>query len=331
MERITLLLTTAVLLLGCSGLAAAQCAGNKGPGGFDLLQTFGGTKDDLTHAGLGMVNFVGSPLMGQVGNADTIICRIDHLPNPVPAGGKQLSIQVVALKMHGDTFYRGEPVTVWATINQTNGAIPQSELPVSPQDAPHLMPSKGTMMVFPDGRFDTQQLNIQADLIVVAKGQPVTATPKFTMPMPADQISATGSTWTTTPPAGYPVSTTFFPGGFFVNQPGAVSARAPPLIARRVVKGSLYGLGFLLIGIAVLKIRSHARGGKLTLRPVYLMGLAVMAWFVAWRAGKIVFPTIAHAASGIATGTCPAHTISAWVNENGTVVLHTVVAAVCSQ
>lgn len=334
MKRIIWAVTAASLLLGCSRLAVAQCAGHKNPGGFDLLQTFGGTKDDLTKVGIGLgtgpdtgpVMFTGMPLGGQVGNADTIICRIDPLPGSISPGGSRLNIQVVALLMHGDSTYQGQPVTVWATINQTNGAIPLSQLP---QPGPPLpIPSTGMMTVFPDGTFDTNQLNIQADLIVVPRGQPVTAPPKVTMPMPADQISASGSTWTKTAPAGYPVSTTFPPGGFFVNQPGAGPAPAA-LIASRAVRGSLYVLGFLLVSIAVLKIRSHVRGGKLTLRPVYLMGLAVMAWFVAWRAGKIVFPTIAHAASGVATGTCAPHTISAFVNEGGTVVVHKIVTAVC--
>jgi hypothetical protein len=328
MKRIVWLVTAASLLLGCSGLAVAQCAGHKNPGGYDLLQTFSGTTDNLTSIGLGNVNFTGSPLNGQVGTTDTIVCRITPLPNPIPVGGAALNIQVVALLMHGDTMYRTQRVTVWATINQTNGAIPTTQLP-----QPDVLPiaSTGTMTVFPDGTFDTNQLNIQADLIVVPQGQPVTATPIFTTPMPADKISSGGSTWTTTAPAGYPNSTTFPSGGFFVNQPGGGPAAAA-LIASRVVRGSLFGLGFLLVGIALLKIRSGVRSGRLTLRPVYLMGLAVMAWFVAWRAGKMVFPTIAHAAaaSAIATGTCVAHTISAWVNEgNGVFVVHKIVTAVC--
>jgi hypothetical protein len=229
--------------------------------------------------------------------------------------------------MHGDTLYHGtQKVTVWATINQTNGAIPTTQLP-----QPDVLPiaSTGTMTVFPDGTFDTNGLNIQADLIVVPQGQPVTATPIFTTPMPADKISSSGSTWTKTAPSGYPISTTFPAGGFFVNQPGGGAAPGA-LIASRVVRGSLYGLGFLLLGIGALKIRSGIRDGRLTMRPVYLMGLAVMAWFVAWRTGKILFPTIAHAASAIATGTCVAHTISAFVSEGGTVVVHKIVTAVCS-
>src|SRR5262249_3025453 len=129
MKRMIWLVTAAALLLGCSGLVAAQCAGHKNPGGFDLLQTFSGTQDNLSGNGLGPVNFVGSPLLGQVGNADTIVCRITPLPNPIPAGGATLSIQVVALLMHGDTTFHSQPVTVWATINQTNGAIPTTQLP----------------------------------------------------------------------------------------------------------------------------------------------------------------------------------------------------------
>ena len=284
MNRVFWVVTAAALLLGCSGLAAAQCAGHKNPGGFDLLQTFSGTQDNLTSIGLGIVDFTGSPLPGQVGTADTIVCRITPLPNPIPAGGATLNIQVVALLLKGDTTFHTQPVTLWATINQTNGAIPTSQLP-----QPDLLPiaSTGTMTVFPDGKFDTNLLNIQADLIVVPRGQPVTSTTRlFTTPMPADKISSAGSTWTTTAPAGYPHSTTFPSGGFFVEQPGG-GPTAATLIASRVVRGSLYGLGLILVSIAVVKIRSGVRGGQLTLRPVYLLGLAVMVAAVACASSQV--------------------------------------------
>ncbi|HEY6350989.1 MAG TPA: hypothetical protein VI636_16425 [Candidatus Angelobacter sp.] len=325
MKRITWFVTVAALLVGCSGLAAAQCAGNLNPGGYDLLSTFSGTQDNLSSIGLGVVTFSGVALPGgTAGGADTVVCRITPLPASIPPGGSTLNIQIVALYLQGSSTYHGQNVTVYATINQTNGAIPATQLP---QPDALSIASTGTMTVFSSGTFNTNLLNIQADLIVVPQGGKVTDTPIFTTPMPADTMSSSGSTWTTTAPAGYPNSTTFPSGGFYVNESGG-GGLAATLITSRVVRGSLYGLGLLLVGIAVMKIRSSVKGGRLTLRPVYLLGLAAMAWFVAWRAGKVVFPTIAHAA-GITT--CVPHTTSAWVNEGGGhFVVHKIVTAVCT-
>jgi hypothetical protein len=339
MKRIIWFATVAALLVGCSGFATAQCAGNANPGGYDLLSTFSGTQDDLSSIGLGVVSFTGVPLPGGLaGNADTIVCRIDALPNPIPAAGAPLNIQVVALLLKGDTQYTNrqgitQNVTVYATINQTQDAMvpPNYTIPLGQLPQPDQLPtaSTGTMTVFSNGTFNTDLLNIQADLIVVPRGQPVTATPIFTRPMPSDTMSSNGSTWTTTPPAGYPDSSTFTAGGFYVNEPGAGGGLGAALITSPIVRGSLYGLGLLLVGIAVLKIRSSASSGRLTLRPIYLVGLAAIAWFVAWRSSKLVFPTIVHA-QGVIT-TCVPHTISAWVHEGGGhFVLHKIVSAVCT-
>jgi hypothetical protein len=327
MKRVIWFATAAALLVGCAGLAAAQCAGHQNPGGYDLLSTFSGTQDNLSSIGLGTVNFTGVILPGgQAGNADTVVCRIDHLPSPIPQSGATINVQVVALFLSGNSTWHGQNVTVYATINQTNGAIPTSQLP-QPDALP--IASTGNMTVFPNGTFNTNVLHIQADIIVVPQGQPVTATPLFTTPMPADQISSSGSRWSTTAPAGYPNSTTFPAGGFFVTDPNNPAlATTAAFITSRIVRGSLYALGLLLAGIAMLKIRSGINGGRLTLRPVYLMGLAVMAWFVAWRSGKLVFPTIAHAAA-VPVTTCVPNTISAFINEGGTVVVHKIVTAVC--
>jgi hypothetical protein len=327
MKRITWLVTVAALAVGCSGLAAAQCAGHLNPGGYDLIQTFNGTRDDLSSIGLGVVTFSGVPLPGGLaGNADTIVCRLDPLPGSIGSEGASLKMQIVALLLKGDTMYNGLPVTVYATINQTDGKISKTLLP-----QPDLLtPSDGTMVVFP-GKFDTQQLNIQADLIVVPQGRPVTYPPNFTTPMPGTSFSATGSTWTKTPPSGYPTSTTFPAGGFYINQPGAGTLAAAALVTSRVVRGSLFGLGLVFACIAFVKIRSGINSGRLNFRTVYLLGLAAMAWFLAWRAGKLTFPTIAHAA---AVTTCSPHTVSAWVQESNNnpnaTVLHVFVSAVCT-
>jgi hypothetical protein len=335
MRHITWFFAVAALLLGCSASAAAQCAGNNtsSVGGYDLLQTMTGTQDNLSSLGLGTVTFSGSPLPG-VGTTDTIVCRITPLPSPIPSGGATLNIQVVALLLSGNATYTNSSnqttnVTVYATINQTQNAqgtytIPLSQLPVPDQF--QMEASTGTMTVASNGTFNTNSLNIQADLIVVPQGQPVTATPIFTAPMPADTLASSGSTWTTAPPSGYPSSTTFPSGGFYVNEPGAGGAT---ITAIRVARPLLYGLGVVVVGLAVIKVRSGVRGGRLTLRPVYLLALAAVAWFLAWRSSKIVFPHIVHAAICCVPGVtvCTPRTTTVWVNEGGVTVVHQIVGA----
>lgn len=373
MKNITLFVGVAALLLGCSGLAGAQCAGEEQFAGFDLLQTTGGSQDNLTSIGLtgdppgpnGEVTFTGVALprvtitgtaVSEVGTTDTIMCRFNPLPTPLPTpAGAKVTIQVVALELKGDALYQpaGQPtatqVTVYATINQTRNqslrgryafcrdltsppdvcSDPNNVLPEpTPNPGAYPQPSSGQMTVFSDGTFNTDNLNIQADLIIVPRNGAVTDKPIAVLVMPLDQMSSSGSKWSTTEPSGYPNSTTFPAGGFFVSDPTGGLAAVVPLLTSRILRGSLYGLGFILLGIAVLKIRSGINSGRLTLQPVYLMGLAAIAWFVGWKSSKLVFPTIAHA-QAVAT-TCAPHTMSAFFNENGTVVVHKVVTAVCT-
>src|SRR5271170_2241547 len=102
MKRIAWFVTVVALLAGGSAIAAAQCAGNVSPGGYDLLQTPSGSTDNLTSVGLGNVTFQGIPLLPlssvvQAGSTDTIVCRITPLTYPIPPGGETLNIQIVAL------------------------------------------------------------------------------------------------------------------------------------------------------------------------------------------------------------------------------------------
>lgn len=366
MKNIALFVGVAALLLACSGLAAAQCAGQEQFAGFDLLQTTGGSQDDLRSVGLTdptspdgfSVSFSGVPLpRTDAGTTDTIMCRFNPLPNPIPAAGTPVTIQLVALYLKADAMYQpaGQPtataVTVYATINQTRDvsghysicrnvtqppnnpsdpcSFPANVLPEpTPNPGPYPQPSSGRMTVFSNGTFNTDNLNIQADLIVVARGGAVNDSPIAVLAMPLDQMSSSGSTWSTTAPNGYPNSTTYPAGGFFVSDPSGGLASVVPLLTSRILRGSLYGLGLFLLGIAVLKIRSGINDGRLTMRPVYLMGMAAIAWFLGWKSNKLVFPTVAHAQA--VNVTCVPHTMSAFFNEGGTVVVHKVVTAVCT-
>lgn len=342
MKRITWFAALAALLVSCSGLAAAQCAGVPSPGGFDLLSTFSGTQDTNPNSHLSAITFSGVALPGGLsGTADTIVCRKESLPSQIPPNGTTLDIQIVALLLTGNGTYTDNngvqhSVTVYATINQTQDANGVYKIPNDFNDLPQpdtLDPSIGTMTVYPGGTFNTISLKVEADLIVVPQGDPINSANRLAvLIMNEDTISSNGSTWTTTPPAGYPNSTTFPSGAFYVNQPGGGGAALAPIITNRIFRGSLFGLGFLLLGIAILRIRSSIKGGRLTLQPIYLLGLAVLAWFVGWKSTRLGFPTIAHAAASvIPISTCVPHTISAFVNEgNGHFVIHKIVTAVCS-
>lgn len=341
MKRFTWLVTVAALLVSCSGLAAAQCARVSSPGGFDLLSTFTGTQDTNPNSQLSAITFNGVTLPGGLaGSADTIICRKEALPNPIPQNGANIDIQIVALYLKGDGTYTDNnnvqhAVTVYATINQTQDSNGVYKIPNDYNHLPQpdtLNDSKGTMTVYPGGTFNTNSLDVQADLIVVPQGDPINSANRYTtLIMNSDTISSNGSTWTTTAPAGYPNSSTFPSNGFYVNQPGGTGAALAPIITSRVFKGSLFALGLLLAAIAVLKIRSSVKHGQLSWQPVYLMGLAVLAWFVGWKTSRLGFPTIAHAAAVAPVTTCVPHTISAWVNEgNGQFVVHKIVTAVCT-
>jgi len=321
-----------VLLLGCAGLATAQCAGNSNVGGFDLLQTASGSQDDLSSLGLGTVSFSGVPVsFPALGSTDTIVCRITPLPNPVPSGGATLNIQIVALLLQGSAIYNGQSVTVYATVNQTQNAqgvyaIPLSQLPVPDQS--QLAASTGTMTVGSNGTFNTNSLNIQADLIVVPQGAAVTATPIFTAPMPADTLSQSGGSWSSTRPSGYPSSSTFPPGAFYVVQPGSGGAMVT-LFTSRYLRLSLYALSVFLVGMAVMKFRSNIRDGRLTLRPAYYLVIAATFCVFAWESGTLIAPNIVHAKTCCFPGFTQCVTPTATIVENGVVVIHQAAAPVC--
>lgn len=342
MKRITWFAALAALLVSCSGLAAAQCAGVSSPGGFDLLSTFSGTQDTNPNSHLSAITFDGMTLPGGLsGSADTIVCRKEALPSQIPPGGTTLDIQIVALLLKGDGTYTDNnrvqhQVTVYATINQTQDSNGVYKIPNDYNDLPQpdtLDPSIGTMTVTSDGKFNTISLKVEADLIVVPQGELINSTNRLAvLIMNEDTISSSGSTWTTTPPAGYPNSTTFPSGGFYVNQPGGGAAVFAPLVTSRIFRGSLFAFGLLLVGIAILRLRSSVKSGRLSLQPIYLMGLAALAWFVGWKSNRLGFPMVAHAAATVVPiTTCVPHTISAWVNEgNGQFVVHKIVTAVCT-
>ena len=201
----SLLPSLAILaLLAASSLASAQTAG------YDLLQTGSGASIDLSSVNLGNVPLNGVPIQGGTGTTDTIM----HRTQDVPSGGGTVPLEVTALfmKSASSVNFNGQQVDVYVTINNSGGKISTSVLP----QPDSLSGSTGTMTVRTDGTFDSS-FNVNADVIFVKAGTSVTNSANYVGHQAAKTISlsSTNSTYTTTPPAGYPSSTTFPSGGIY--------------------------------------------------------------------------------------------------------------------
>src|SRR5437660_12801892 len=202
-----LLVSIAAVVLVCSPLASAQSAG------FDLLQTGSGASVDLTGvSGLspGVVSLQGVAIQSSTGNSDTIM----HRTQDVPAGGGPVPVNVNALfmKNSGNETLNGRPVDIYVSINNSGGAISTSVLP----QPDSLSGSNGTVTIRTDGTFDSS-ITVNADIIFVTAGSSPTNSANYVGHQAAPSISLTSanSSWSTTPPAGYPSSSSYPSGGFY--------------------------------------------------------------------------------------------------------------------
>jgi len=287
---VSLMLITTLLV--CVGLGSAQTLSN------DLLQTGTGTQEDLSSLGLGTVTFNGVALSTDTGPADTIV---QH--NAIPAGGGTVNIQVIALHLQNAGTvtcnnqakcgsHYGQSVEVHATINvasATNGhiSLPQPD---------SLDASVGTMTVSSDlSTFNSSFTTIEADIIVVPVGGGVNATPIFSSKGPAASMSASGGTLSANPPANYPVSQNFPTVSPYVISLAGGTAALLTGPSGQVFRGSLWGLGFLLMGLALWMFLSALRNGRDVWRPVSVALLALATCLVAWKTP--VYPQIVHAAT----------------------------------
>ena len=195
-------LSAFALLLVCSLPAVAQTAG------YDLLQTGSGASVDLSSLGLGNVALQGVPIQTSLGNTDTIMHRTQDT-----VGGGQTPVEVTALfmKSKSSVTFNGQAADVYVTVNNSKGAISTSVLP-----QPDTTSSSGTVTVYSGGTFDSS-INVTADLIFVKAGTSVTNSANYLGHQAASPItlSSTGSSWSASPPAGYPSSSTFPSGGFY--------------------------------------------------------------------------------------------------------------------
>ena len=198
-----LLVLSFALVMACSAPLSAQTAG------YDLLQTGSGAAIDLSSAGLGNVSLQGVPIQSSTGSTDTIMHRTKDL-----TGGGSTPVEVTALFMKStkSVTFQNQQVDVYVTLNNSAGAISTSVLPQP--DA--LSASSGTVTARTDGTFDSS-ITINADVIFVKAGTSVTNSANYVGHQAASSITLTssGSTWSSTPPSGYPSSSTFPSGGFY--------------------------------------------------------------------------------------------------------------------
>ena len=191
-------------ILAASVFASAQTAG------YDLLQTGSGASIDLSSVGLGNVPLNGVPIQTSTGNTDTIM----HRTQDVPQGGGTVPLEVTALfmKSASSVTFSGQQVDVYVTINNSGGKVSTSVLP----QPDTLSASTGTMTIRTDDTFDSS-FSVNADVIFVKAGTSVTNSANYVGHQAAKTISlsSTNSTYTTTPPAGYPSSSTFPSGGIY--------------------------------------------------------------------------------------------------------------------
>jgi hypothetical protein len=192
------------LLVLCSLPLSAQSAG------YDLLQTGSGASVDLSSVGLGNVSLQGVPIQSSTGTTDTIMHRTQNIPSG--GGSSPVEVTAVFMKSTSSVSFNGQQVDVYITLNNSGGTIPTSVVPQP--DA--LSASSGSVTVRSDGTFDSN-ITVNADVIFVKAGTSVTDSANYVAhrAAPSVALTSTGSSWSSTPPAGYPSSGSFPSGGFY--------------------------------------------------------------------------------------------------------------------
>jgi hypothetical protein len=200
--RLFLVVSFAVLLVGAMPLSGQSA-------GYDLLQTGSGASVDLSSVGLGNVALQGVPIQSSTGSTDTIMHRTQDV---IGGGTTPVNVTALFMKSTSSKTFQGQQVDVYVTLNNSGGAIPTSVLP----QPDSLSASTGTATFRTDGTFDSS-ITVNADVIFVRAGTSVTNSANYVGHQAASSITLTssGSSWSSTPPAGYPSSSTFPSGGIY--------------------------------------------------------------------------------------------------------------------
>ncbi len=194
------------LLMFCSLPLSAQAP----TAGYDLLQTGAGAAIDLSSVGLGNVSLQGVPIQTTTGTSDTIMHRTQNI---VFDQATPVEVTAVFMKSVNSVTFMGQPVDVYVTLNNSKGMIPTTVLP---QPDTNLTASSGSVTASSNGTFSSS-ITVNADVIFVKAGMPVTNSANYVahQAAPAVTLTSSASTWSATPPAGYPSSTSYPPGGFY--------------------------------------------------------------------------------------------------------------------
>lgn len=176
--------------------------------GFDLFQTGSGTSVDLGSP-IGTVNLQGVPIQGTTGNTDTIIQRTQNGPGTVNA-----QVYALFMKSTSPVTFGGQSADVYVTINNSGGNISTSTLP----QPDTLTASTGTVTISSGGTFNSS-ISVNADIIFVKAGTSVTNSANYLGHQAANSVSlaSSNSSWSTTAPSGYPSSSSYPSGGFYVT------------------------------------------------------------------------------------------------------------------
>lgn len=218
MNRISLLKFSKVAALAfavvCIGSSSILAAGQAAPvAGYDFLTTGNGASVDLTSIGLGVVPLQGVPIEAALGVTDTIMHRPANTVFTVP---QSLLVTALFMKSVNSLEFQGQLADLYITLNNSAGAIPTSVLP-----QPDTLNASGGTITIDGGQNTGGTFNatfvMNADAIFVHAGTSVTNSANYIAHQAAPQVSFSPATsnWSTTPPAGYPSSTTFPAGGFY--------------------------------------------------------------------------------------------------------------------
>jgi len=288
-KTLVAVLSAATLWLACSGLALAQTCPSSGTYSYDLLGTPSGSSENLSsvNSNLGVVTFQGVPLSTDTGNSDTIV-KHDKIPN----GGGTAGTQIWALHLISTSpvWYNGQWADVHAVINRASGLISLPEYDTLPV-------SCGQMTVYSSGTFDSSFGNIQPDIVVVPQGGSLTGTVLWHgAAQPDPSVGGSGGQWFTYAPPGYPTSQNFptqSNPNFYVHSLAGGGYAMVTGPTGRLFRGGIYGIACLLMCLAMARFWSVYRSRRFEMGAIYMLGLAVLAWFAAWKMPR--YPTITYA------------------------------------
>jgi hypothetical protein len=199
--RFGLALSLPAIAFLCFGSAASAQS-------YDLFQTGSGASVDLSSMGLGVVPLQGVPIQtSMLGNTDTIMQRGTLSGEVYP-----VSMYALYMKSTSPVTYKGQSADVYITLNNSNGFFSQSVLP----QPDSLSASTGTVTITSSSTFNSS-ITVNADVIIVIHGDPPTNSADILghQAAPSITLTSTNSTYTTTPPPGYPSNPNFPANGFY--------------------------------------------------------------------------------------------------------------------